>query len=130
MPIGGGGRYDGLLSRFGRPLPATGLALDVDALGWALRLAGADLLRPPRRFIVVDNEQAPKMAAGLRGLGIPATVLPEADADAYARAWGYAGVLRVDAATIDATLAEIARPLSQVYLPTERGPGPPSGEKE
>jgi ATP phosphoribosyltransferase regulatory subunit len=35
-PIGGGGRYDDLLSRFGRPLPAVGFALGVDALHVAL----------------------------------------------------------------------------------------------
>jgi len=35
-PIGGGGRYDDLLGRFGRPLPAVGFALGVDALHVAL----------------------------------------------------------------------------------------------
>jgi ATP phosphoribosyltransferase regulatory subunit len=36
MPIGGGGRYDELLGRFGRPLPAVGFALGVDRLHIAL----------------------------------------------------------------------------------------------
>jgi ATP phosphoribosyltransferase regulatory subunit len=35
-PIGGGGRYDELLGRFGRPLPAVGFALEVDRLHIAL----------------------------------------------------------------------------------------------
>jgi ATP phosphoribosyltransferase regulatory subunit len=35
-PIGGGGRYDELLSRFGRSLPAVGFALGVDRLHIAL----------------------------------------------------------------------------------------------
>jgi len=35
-PIGGGGRYDELLGRFGRQLPAVGFALDVDQLHQAL----------------------------------------------------------------------------------------------
>lgn len=39
-PIGGGGRYDELLGRFGRPLPAVGFALGVDLLHAAL--AGED----------------------------------------------------------------------------------------
>jgi len=30
VPLGGGGRYDDLLGRFGRPLPAVGWALDVE----------------------------------------------------------------------------------------------------
>ena len=36
QPIGGGGRYDDLLARFGRPLPAVGFALTVDSLHVAL----------------------------------------------------------------------------------------------
>jgi len=35
-PIGGGGRYDELLGRFGRPLPAVGFALEVESLHKAL----------------------------------------------------------------------------------------------
>ncbi|MCK9251069.1 MAG: ATP phosphoribosyltransferase regulatory subunit [Solirubrobacteraceae bacterium] len=35
-PIGGGGRYDDLLGRLGRDLPAVGFALDVDAVHTAL----------------------------------------------------------------------------------------------
>jgi ATP phosphoribosyltransferase regulatory subunit len=35
-PIGGGGRYDELLGRYGRSLPAVGFALDVDQLHQAL----------------------------------------------------------------------------------------------
>lgn len=31
-PVGGGGRYDGLLGRFGDPRPAVGFSLDLDAL--------------------------------------------------------------------------------------------------
>ena len=40
-PIGGGGRYDELLGRFGRSLPAVGFALDVDSLHLALAGRGA-----------------------------------------------------------------------------------------
>jgi len=36
MPIGGGGRYDELLGRFGHDLPAVGFALDVERLHAAL----------------------------------------------------------------------------------------------
>jgi histidyl-tRNA synthetase len=35
-PIGGGGRYDELLARFGRRLPAVGFALGIDRLHIAL----------------------------------------------------------------------------------------------
>ena len=36
VPIGGGGRYDDLLGRFGRELPAVGFALDLERLHLAL----------------------------------------------------------------------------------------------
>ncbi len=36
MPLGGGGRYDELLGRFGRDLPAVGFSLDVDRVHLAL----------------------------------------------------------------------------------------------
>jgi ATP phosphoribosyltransferase regulatory subunit len=36
MPVGSGGRYDELLGRFGRPLPAVGFALNVERLHIAL----------------------------------------------------------------------------------------------
>ena len=39
-PIGGGGRYDDLLGRFGRPLPAVGFALSADQLHSALAGVG------------------------------------------------------------------------------------------
>ena len=35
--VGAGGRYDDLMGRFGRPLPAVGLALDLDALAEAVQ---------------------------------------------------------------------------------------------
>ncbi|HEY1458362.1 MAG TPA: ATP phosphoribosyltransferase regulatory subunit [Solirubrobacteraceae bacterium] len=58
-PIGGGGRYDELLARFGRSLPAVGFALGVDRLHIALageergtgalarRSGGSDTTEPP-----------------------------------------------------------------------------------
>ena len=36
VPLGGGGRYDDLLARFGRPMPAAGWALNVERLHIAL----------------------------------------------------------------------------------------------
>jgi ATP phosphoribosyltransferase regulatory subunit len=36
MPLGGGGRYDDLVSRFGRDLPAVGFSIDIDRLHIAL----------------------------------------------------------------------------------------------
>jgi len=92
-PIGGGGRYDQLLARFGRDLPATGLALDVDALIWALKMVESPMLQRPRR-IVVTGEGAEALASRLRTGGVVAAVVSQ-DAEGYARAWGYSVVARV-----------------------------------
>lgn len=40
FPIGGGGRYDGLLEKFGRPAPAVGFALGLDRLHIAVTEQG------------------------------------------------------------------------------------------
>ncbi len=39
--VGGGGRYDGLLERFGRPMPAVGFMLGLDRLALLLERQGA-----------------------------------------------------------------------------------------
>ena len=69
-PIGGGGRYDELLGRFGRSLPAVGFALGVDRLHIALageeRGTGAlaDLNRVgAARSLAADDRGAPDGAA-------------------------------------------------------------------
>ena len=54
-PVGGGGRYDSLLSRFGDPRPAVGFSLDLDALaplaagGGPLASASEGVASPPRQ---------------------------------------------------------------------------------
>ena len=45
--VGGGGRYDSLLARFGRPMPAVGFMLGLDRLALLLERQGA-LSRTPR----------------------------------------------------------------------------------
>jgi len=94
VAIGAGGRYDQLLQRFEQrsPLPAAGLALDVDALLWALRLANARVLERPRR-VVVCGDRAETFARALRTSGVPAAIVTE-DPYGYARTWGYAWVAR------------------------------------
>jgi ATP phosphoribosyltransferase regulatory subunit len=92
VAIGGGGRYDRLLARFGRGLPATGLALDVDALCWALEVARSRLLEAPRRVVVAAGEGASMLAEALRARGVPAIVVAADDALAYARAWDWSQI--------------------------------------
>lgn len=88
-PIGAGGRYDELLARFGAPMAAIGFGLDLDALAWALRSAGA--LDEPRTGVVYVGVADDGRVAALRRRAIPAVAIAYHDAAlAHARAWGYA----------------------------------------
>lgn len=84
VPIASGGRYDGLLGGFGRPLPAFGFAFGLDDLVWALGTARAEAM--PR--LLLTGLAAP-LASGLREQGVRCAVGPEQDPLAYARAWRY-----------------------------------------
>lgn len=74
MPLLGGGRYDGLLARFGCAAPATGFALGLE------RILEAGGTRPgPRPTVVVEYgegeyRQAVQVARRLRDVGVAAVV--------------------------------------------------------
>jgi histidyl-tRNA synthetase len=77
--VGGGGRYDGLVSRFrGEPVPATGFSIGVSRLQAALTMLGKIDTTPefgPVVVVVMDrNEiaQYQKFVATLRNVGIRA----------------------------------------------------------
>jgi ATP phosphoribosyltransferase regulatory subunit len=99
--IGGGGRYDGLLSRFGLDAPATGFALDLGNLQWTLRAEGAAVDAVRRVRVVVagsDDGQVLAAAEALRRGDVVAAIVAETDKSrclAFARAWGYDSVVTV-----------------------------------
>jgi histidyl-tRNA synthetase len=77
--VGGGGRYDGLVSRFrGEAVPATGFSIGVSRLQAALALLGKIDMRPefgPVVVTVFDRDRVAdyqKMVASLRNEGIRA----------------------------------------------------------
>src|SRR5215207_4453386 len=77
--VGGGGRYDGLVSRFrGEPVPATGFSIGVSRLQAALTMLGKLDTRPefgPVVVTVFDRDRVAdyqKMVAQLRGANIRA----------------------------------------------------------
>lgn len=77
--VGGGGRYDGLVSRFCSQLvPATGFSIGVSRLANALKLTGNLLASEPVGPVVVlvlDKDQTPRyqeIVARLRNAGIRA----------------------------------------------------------
>jgi ATP phosphoribosyltransferase regulatory subunit len=86
--IGAGGRYDELLSRFGAPMPAIGFGLDLDALAWARREAGARSPAPDG-VVVVGTPEDPRLGR-LRAAKV-ACVSAETRASAlvYGRSWRF-----------------------------------------
>jgi histidyl-tRNA synthetase len=76
--VGGGGRYDGLVSRFrGEPVPATGFSIGVSRLQAALTMLGKLDTKPQAGPVVVtvfggDIAGYQKMVATLRNAGIRA----------------------------------------------------------
>jgi histidyl-tRNA synthetase len=77
--VGGGGRYDGLVSRFrGEPVPATGFSIGVSRLQAALTALGKVASKPPAGPVLITvfgAESVPasqKLAAALRNAGIRA----------------------------------------------------------
>jgi ATP phosphoribosyltransferase regulatory subunit len=90
--IGVGGRYDGLLGRFGRPQPAVGFAFGLDDLEWALQWAQKPKASPPR-LLVLGSAEALAPALRARGVAVAPGPGPGEDALRYARAWRYSHVL-------------------------------------
>jgi ATP phosphoribosyltransferase regulatory subunit len=94
-PLGMGGRYDDLLSRYGAPAPATGFAFEVDNVLWALSNAGVSLRSQlPLRVLVAGGSGARrrKTAEAWRNRNARVATLAtksDREAKAYAKAWDY-----------------------------------------
>lgn len=82
--VASGGRYDGLLARFGVDLPATGAALDLDAVQ-RLGVVGDDEGAPERVVVVGTGEARTALARGLRAAGAVAIEREPGDEAALAR---------------------------------------------
>ncbi|MFQ5846156.1 MAG: ATP phosphoribosyltransferase regulatory subunit [Candidatus Methylomirabilales bacterium] len=72
-PIGGGGRYDNLIGRFGYPCPATGFAFELEKVLGALEAEGILPADQGPDFLIIDfnpdKRQALHIARALRGKG-------------------------------------------------------------
>src|SRR5262249_11025248 len=68
-PVAGGGRYDGLLARFGTPAPAVGFCVGLEAYASACSADGVTVLRP-LRIAVGKGRLLGKTLEALRAGGI------------------------------------------------------------
>jgi ATP phosphoribosyltransferase regulatory subunit len=89
--LASGGRYDGLVARYGRPARAAGFALDVDRTAELLKLRGVPAPRLPGGVLVAgDPVAAARAAAELRHKGervvLDLDEPPASDADLQRRA--------------------------------------------
>lgn len=82
--VASGGRYDGLLARFGVDLPATGAALDLDAVQ-RLGAVGDDDDAPERVVVVGTGESRAAAARALRAQGAVAIEREPCDDDVLSR---------------------------------------------
>jgi len=97
VPLCRGGRYDGLLGKYGADLPATGFSLDLVALTEALHLQQGTIQPPPRGVFLVnfaaDRAPAVALAHRLRGAGLRTArdyvSRPLEDSAAHAREQGF-----------------------------------------
>jgi histidyl-tRNA synthetase len=97
VPIGGGGRYDNLMEKFGAPATkAIGFALDMD------KVSRATGLTPPKKvraLILGDPRIAYRIGRELRGKGIPAAVNWGQDGEnllGFAETWGYTHIVKAE----------------------------------
>ena len=105
-----GGRYDGLIARYGRATGAIGFAVDIEAIAGAQRAAQIAPPEPPRGALVVgpDVRRAARIAAALRAHGVRAAAhLGAPPPPGFAAEAGWSHVLT--AGEHDASLAAGAR---------------------
>jgi ATP phosphoribosyltransferase regulatory subunit len=94
--VASGGRYDRLYDRFGSSRPASGAAIDLGNLAWAIVQSGVPLGGAQRVLLHALTPDRDAVLAALRDRGIDCAWAPAGDAAAYAAAWRYGHVLSVD----------------------------------
>jgi ATP phosphoribosyltransferase regulatory subunit len=77
LPLATGGRYDGLLARFGWDIPGVGFAVAVDRTADALDEAGIELAGAMAAIPFIGGLGSPARAAELRRAGLAVLALPE-----------------------------------------------------
>jgi len=93
-PVAQGGRYDGLLARFGRPAPATGFMVQLDLVAEMLTHASRPPALPRLDAAIAWSGDglgtALRLGATLRLFGMRAVVDTESRGSGEARAWWHA----------------------------------------
>lgn len=104
-PVGRGGRYDNLVSAYGVAMPATGFALMVDALIWALESAG-NTSQVERACGISAAGVPDAIVARLRQEGWPVAPCESPQLDAHVRDWNQLAGLLADGDEIEVRTAQ------------------------
>jgi ATP phosphoribosyltransferase regulatory subunit len=127
-PVAQGGRYDGLLERFGRPAPATGFVVQLD-LVYEMLTTGSRPPALPRIDAAVawsgsGLKPALKLGSTLRLFGMRAVVDTQARDEAAAKAWWRSvGAVNLIHCRSDSTVSWTARGQRTRRLPPEQVAG-------
>ncbi len=120
--IGGGGRYDNLLGKFGKPEPATGFAFDLEGIQDAIARSGSGESPSPPDVVLVNGGKGPSSAIGLvlllRRRGVRAIHWPGKDP---ARAVAYARQRGISKVIVRSGAGE--KPFRQILGPNAKGGG-------
>ena len=124
-PVAQGGRYDGLLARFGRPAPATGFVVQLDLVSEMLTRAARTLSLPRLDAAVAWSGSglatALRLGSTLRLFGMRAVVDTEARGDREAKAWWRAvGAANLVHCRTESTVSWSARGRRTLRLPPEQ----------
>jgi ATP phosphoribosyltransferase regulatory subunit len=127
-PVAQGGRYDGLLERFGRPAPATGFVVQLD-LVYEMLTTGSRPPALPRIDAAVawsgsGLKPALKLGSTLRLFGMRAVVDTQARDEAAAKAWWRSvGAVNLIHCRSESTVSWTARGQRTRRLPPEQVAG-------
>jgi ATP phosphoribosyltransferase regulatory subunit len=87
QPVAQGGRYDGLLAKFGRPAPATGFVIQLDLVAELLGRAALPRIEAAIAWTGAGLKTAVRLGATLRLFGMRAIVDTEARSPTDAKTW-------------------------------------------
>ena len=124
-PVAQGGRYDGLLARFGRPAPATGFVVQLDLVAEMLTRSARTLTLPRLDAAIAWSgpglATALRLGSTLRLFGMRAVVDTEARPDREAKTWWRAvGAANLVHCRSEASVSWSARGRRTLRLPPEQ----------
>lgn len=123
LPLGGGGRYDGVLESFDSPSPAAGFAIRVERLHQALSLQGIEIAVEPLDAVLGGSAaSAFESAARLRAAGWRVRLSPGLQEEALVAAGERVGARCTLVAQDDGSVLEVGNSATSAPLDLDEPP--------